>query len=362
MEDFSNWYKPYCDTIEAIKQSDSYWFNYRYIDSYHSLFNIVIGARGDGKTYGFKIKAIKHFLKTGRQALYLRRTEGEYQDSKNKFLADIGDKFYPYKFRIIKDEMQSCEYDEDGEEYVGEWETVIHFAYLANSIKKKSVSYDKVDLMAFDEFIIKETAYTKYLPDEVETFLNFYETVARMRDVSCYFLANAVSVVNPYFFFFDITLPQTKNGIKKVRDDIVIQIAQDKDYKEAKKETRFGKLIGGTDYAKHAIDNEFVMDTNDLIAKKTRDCFYWLTLEVNSVPYAVYIAKDQTKVFISEDINPNYTCILKISDKGKIKKNSLSHGEKMKLAFLYTAMNNDMLYFENLRARHEVGAMLIKWN
>lgn len=363
MEDYSAWYKPYCDTIEALREpTENFWYSYKQIDSYGALFNNIIGARGDGKTYGFKVKAIKHFLKTGRQSLYLRRTEGEYADAKSKFLSDIEGKFYPYRFRVRADEMQCCEYDEDNEAYVGEWETVLHFAYLANSIKKKSVSYDKVDFIAYDEYLIEQKGQIRYLDNEVEIFLHFYETVARLRDVKCYFLANAVTAINPYFFFFNITLPNTKSGIKRIKEDIVIQLAQDEEYKKKKKETRFGKLVSGTDYEKHAINNEFILDTKDFLGKKTRDSYYWLTVVVDKNAYGVYVKNRGEEVYISEDVNMQYPKKMEFESRGRIIKNRLSAGERRQLAMLYNSLRINRLWFESLKARADVGSILIRWN
>ena len=54
--------------------------------SYNALFNFIVGARGTGKTYGFKQWAIKDFLKTGAQFVYVRRYKQEMKDIKNFFL------------------------------------------------------------------------------------------------------------------------------------------------------------------------------------------------------------------------------------------------------------------------------------
>lgn len=45
--------------------------------SYNALFNIVLGGRGIGKSYQWKIKAVRDFLKKGKQFGYIRRYKDE---------------------------------------------------------------------------------------------------------------------------------------------------------------------------------------------------------------------------------------------------------------------------------------------
>ena len=70
----------------------------------------------------------------------------------------------------------------------------------------KSATFEKVDTIIFDEFIIDKGSY-HYLQNEVIQLLDIIETIARLRDIKIIFLGNAISVTNPYFTFFDITLP-----------------------------------------------------------------------------------------------------------------------------------------------------------
>ena len=70
----------------------------------------------------------------------------------------------------------------------------------------KSTSFNKVSTIIFDEFIIDKGCY-RYLANEVEQFLDMVETIARLRDVRVLFLGNAISVTNPYFTYFNLTLP-----------------------------------------------------------------------------------------------------------------------------------------------------------
>ena len=78
-------------------------------------------------------------------------------------------------------------------------EPFIYFVALSTSRQLKSNNYPTVNKIVYDEFIIDKGRIT-YIKNEPEVFLDLFETVARLRDnVRAVFLANSVTVVNPYF-------------------------------------------------------------------------------------------------------------------------------------------------------------------
>ena len=52
-------------------------------------------------------------------------------------------------------------------------------------------------------------------------FLGLIETIARMRDVKIFMLANSVSATNPYFLYFDLHLPYN-NDIITFKDGLIL--------------------------------------------------------------------------------------------------------------------------------------------
>src|SRR5690606_5610588 len=85
-----------------------------------------------------------------------------------------------------------------------QWSTVCYFQCLSVGQQVKGASFDLVTSIVFDEFII-EKGLIQYLPDEATAMTNFYSTVDRNQDKTrVYFLANSVSITNPYFLEYDI--------------------------------------------------------------------------------------------------------------------------------------------------------------
>lgn len=78
--------------------------------------------------------------------------------------------------------------------------------------------------------------------NEVFIFLNLLESLGRLEDLRVFLLANAVTITNPYFLFFDINVPYNSD-IALYKDNLIlVQIMKNEKYREAKRQTRFRKI------------------------------------------------------------------------------------------------------------------------
>lgn len=107
------------------------------------------------------------------------------------------------------------------------------------------------------------------MKNEVFNFLNLLETIARLRDVRVLLLANAVTITNPYFIYFNLNLPYNNDIHLFKNNTILLQYMKNENYRETKKQSKFGQLIEGTDFADYAINNNFIQDNNTFIEKKS---------------------------------------------------------------------------------------------
>ena len=254
--------------------------------SYSALFNFIIGNRGGGKTYGSKKYVIERFKKTGEQFIYLRRYKQEFK-RKNEFFKAICSEFPNDKFEI------------KGNTILINDETAGFFVPLSTSKIEKSSEYPSVTTIIFDEFIIDKGTY-RYLADEVICFLEFYETVARTRNnVKVFFLSNAITISNPYFLYFNLSLPYQAKI--KCKNDVLIELVANKDFINYKKNTRFGKLISGTEYSDYAIENKFLRDNTNFIEKKSGICDYYFGIRFKGENYGVWVNWEKGKMWLSSD-------------------------------------------------------------
>ena len=111
---------------------------------------------------------------------------------------------------------------------------------LSTAQNLKGSNFEKVKYIIFDEYLI-ESGQRHYLPNEVDNFLGLIETLARMREVKIFMLANAVSTTNPYFLYFDLHLPYNSDIVTFKNGLILVQYMCNEEYRQAKKETKFRK-------------------------------------------------------------------------------------------------------------------------
>ena len=281
-----------------------YYYNGYKTLTHNALYNFIIGNRGGGKSFWAKYWAINDFLKNGSEFIYLRRYSKELKTIKN-FFNDVAE-FFPNVIFQVKGRTFLINEQKAGECLI-----------LATSKIEKSNSYPLVNKIIFDEFIIDKGVY-RYLPNEVEYFLELYETVARTREVKTFFLANAITQTNPYFLYFNIELPYNKtvqtfynNGsgsfVKKKNKenaDVLIELVANADYIKMKNKTRFGQLITGTNYSAYAVENTFLRDSETFIQKKGINARYSFKLIYKDSVLGVWVDYTEGYYILSDDIDP----------------------------------------------------------
>ena len=274
---------------------ENIFMNFQKILSYNALLSFILAERGVGKSFGSKLYVAKRFLKTGKQFVYIRRYKTELKEAMMKKGNPI---FFDQikKDPAVKDHKLTNTNDTmsiDGK--------VCGYAIplsIANILK--SATYEGVDTIIFDEFIIDKGHY-HYLQNEVIQMLDVIETISRLRDIRVLFLANSISITNPYFTFFNLTLPYNSE-YKTFKDGLIlVYYGKNLKYREVKKATRFGKLIDGTEYGKYAIDNEFLRDSKSFIKKKTKNCKFYFILVIQNKKFGIWCDYKEGYMFISND-------------------------------------------------------------
>lgn len=271
-----------------------FYYTLQRVLSFNALINFIIGERGCGKSYSGKKHVINRFIKKGEEFVYLRRYKTELKSSVPKFFDDIiaNNEFPEAKFKVKNNIF-----------YIND--KIAGYALpLSTANILKSTSFSKVKTIVFDEFIIDKGCY-RYLQNEVEQFLDIIETIGRLRDIKVFMLGNAISITNPYFTYFNLSLPYNSDIALFKDGSILVNYIKNENYREIKKASRFGKLIEGTDYGRYAIDNEFLRDSKAFIRKKEKWSKFYFILILNGKCYGVWNDYKNGFMFISDDYDPN---------------------------------------------------------
>ena len=272
------------------------WYDKQKLLSYNKIFNFVLSNRGGGKTFHFTRWAIDDFIKNGNMCVWVRR----YQTEIDEML--LNGKF----FDAVREYYQGHELKIEGNVGLIDGEPAIYFIALSTSRQLKSNNYPKVNKIIYDEFIIDKGRIT-YIKNEPEVFLDLYETIFRLRDNGrAVFLANCVTVVNPYFTFFRIR-PNAGKRFNVYPRGICVEFFTDAEFIDAKKKTRFGKLIEGTKYSEYSVENKWLNDNDTFVEPKPKNgCQFLMGLKYQGQMYGFWVNYEVGNVYVNRQYDPSY--------------------------------------------------------
>jgi hypothetical protein len=179
------------------------------------IFNIGIASRGSGKTFAMTRRLVQNAYLLNRKFVMLVRYQNEIDTFKmsgfgglNSWIAEKG---HTYKFEkthrlaIGGNDIYLQNIAEDGVKIADD----IHIGFIIslNTYQKlKKIDYSEVDWIFQDELLTDDG---KYLKDEPIKLMNLMETISRgyrepYRFVRFFGMANATSLLNPYFKFLKI--------------------------------------------------------------------------------------------------------------------------------------------------------------
>lgn len=320
------------------------WYDKAQLLSHNKIMNMVLSNRGGGKTFHFTRWGIDDFKKNGNQCVWVRR----YQTEIDEML--LNGKF----FDAVREYYPNDELKVEGNLGLVNGEVAFFFIALSTSRQLKSNNYPLVTKIVFDEFIIGKGRVT-YLKAEVEVFLDLYETVARMRDnVRAVLLANSITIVNPYFLFWNIKPDPRKRFT--VHGQVCVELFTDADFIEQKKKTRFGQLVSNTRYGDYAIDNKWLLDKDTFIEDKTPDAEFMLGMKYNGTMYGFWVDYKRGLMYANKQYDPSsyslYCLTRDDHETNLLLVKSLTESKRVQR--IVFAFRNGLLRFSDMQTKNQV--------
>ena len=319
--------------------------------TYNRIYNFVVGVRGGGKTFNTLLHAIRRYEKTGEQFIYLRRRAVDLDDACHRkeggdLFSDIRHKGYVkgVDIKVVADKSGGYNfyYNDD----------IMGYG-KALSTARRSTSLPLVELIIFDEFLIDDTVgHDRYLNSGNEMFLfnNFYETIARGRDIPVVFLGNSFSMVNPYFLELGIRIDKPiDNKIYKGKFWTVL-LWKDEEFLSTREQTQFFQATKGTKMHEHAFGNTFYLDRKDFVRKRSRESEHQFSLVYLGKTYGVWVDWDKGEYYVSKkgaNTTRDKTISMSLADN---KPNNVSIRRYRNMPFMRAfrmAVDNNSVYFDN---------------
>lgn len=183
------------------------YYTYDNIDKLDATYNLIIGQRSNGKTYGWCRKAIDAYIDSGLANAYIRRYDEEIRPTNIANLfnphADYISKKTNGKYNAIVYRLHAyyfARYEQTAigtEKKTAQDKTPFCRTYAINTTETTKGSDDgEIKYICFDEFMTRRF----YLNNEFVLFQNLLSSLIRNRSgVKIYMLANTVNKYCPYF-------------------------------------------------------------------------------------------------------------------------------------------------------------------
>lgn len=318
----------------------SKFYNPNKLLSYNRILNFVIGARGIGKTYGFKKYVVKRFIKTGEQFIYLKRYKTDIKGI-NQFFDSLSKEFPEHSFKVKGKELYIDDKLCGWVMSLSSWQSI------------KSREFPNVTTLIYDEFMLEDSSNQRYMDNEPEALLNLMDTIIRNRDnarMIC--LSNAVSITNPFFIYFDV-IPNI-NKRYNAYEDIVVEIPDSKDFSNERIKTPFGSLISKVDYGKFSLGNEFVNDSSVFIEKRSKDSRFQFSIVFSGMTFGIWVDVEQGVMYLSDDFDPStrYKFSLTTDDLNEDSPLIKNWRDNFFLSRMVNAFLNGYLRFDNQMCRN----------
>jgi hypothetical protein len=332
----------------------SIYLDWTRILSYNVLLYMILAERGVGKSYGAKKFCISHYKKKHKKFAWLRRYASDLESA-------IGNKEHPEFFNDIKREFPKNEFGVNTNGKINyltmDDETIGYAMSLRSAESLKGTAFDDVDTIILDEFLVGDGG-SRYLKDEPLYLLSIIESIARLRNIRVILLGNSTSTVNPYFDFFNVHIPYNSEYQVFKDNTILVAYLKNQAYRDAKKESKFGKLVADTKYEKYAINNEFINDSNTFIKKKPAKARLFCNIIINNTVYGVWM--DKLDMFVSSKYNPNYSVNVTFDFNSHDEKTLLLKSRNVFMQNITKHYRYGVLYFENQQIKHAIMDLLKK--
>lgn len=306
------------------------YYNYNKIKTYRQPIKAIVGGEGIGKTYGLKIELLQENDKEPFEVVWFIRYD-----------VDIN----PLYIQKWQDDLP-IEYKEritvDGQTILVDGKPFVYFKALSKFIVGKGIPYPNVKHAVFDEFILDKDS--RYLSNEIFAFKRWTQSIFRLRNVSWWLLANALTFDNPYFNYFKVK--KSKDSEWFSNDKIVVHFPKGrKEFISVAMEADYYKLFNDEETISYGLNAEFYFDNEEFISSQPRYAQPKFNIKVGKEIYSIWGTKkllwvstrkitQRTFALTKSDVAPNISFLPQLQQS------------------IQQAYTNNILYFENLTIKN----------
>ena len=259
--------------------------------SYNAITTIVNSNRNYGKTWTFKKRAVRRFLKHGNKTIWLRIFKTEAKECVRKFfepgvLKYCGLEWYDKKTKKgnLKQEGNTF-YIRRGKV----WDSVIFVYALCDKEALRGADDVAIDTIVLDEYSKTPSSLRRYRGNMVTDFYDIFISAKREHEVRAVLLGNLEAYANPFLAYFGIQPPPRQwNGIRSYKDGTIVIQQIDNKPKSSDYENRLAKMFKGTAYGDYLYEGAVKGSKKVRIKKRPPYAYLYAQVDFKGGKFAIY--------------------------------------------------------------------------
>ena len=270
--------------------------------SYDADVTMVVGARGYGKTFGWRKSTTKRDIKLTKEGNDRRFTEIVRYKSQ---LSMVSDNYFSrlsrepelrdYVFRTDARYMFWADRPSNKNKKP-DWYKLGYFVAMTDYQTDKTRTFDYVDRLLMDECILdRQDRFHRYLPNEVALLANIVDTVTRERaDIDglkphVYLLGNAVDISNPYFAHYGVG-SDLEYGYRWYHNKtFLLHFVESSNYSREKSAgTVAGRMLDGMVEGRENVQNIFHNISTEFVYKKPKNAKFLFAIILDGDKFGIW--------------------------------------------------------------------------
>lgn len=310
--------------------------------SYDADVTCIADARGRGKTFGMREIFLRDAIRHNQNFVQIVRTETRIPQISNGFFDAL---YKPNARGEATSEFarrNPCVFKRQGHDYLWqpvpegaredpkwkpkkkEWRRCGYFVSLSKAQQYKEQTFVNVRRLCLDEALIERpNGHNNYLPYEFIDLVSIVSSCVREQPgdgrhkPNVYLLANACSIVNPYFQHYGIANVPPDGFSWHANKTFLLYVGHDTAYGQTMaSDTVAGRMSQGTAAAAMINDNQFVTKRDWAVAPKTARATFMYGFVCNGTSYGVWSDMREGLFYVNEQVprNANPVFALTASD------------------------------------------------
>ena len=328
-----------------------------------AIYNLINSNRNYGKTWLFKYRAVKRYMKRRKKTLWLRVFKEEAQECASSFFQS-GDLEKKCGLKYWDKKTQTGNYKiSGGVIYLKRGKYAFEPAIIVGALceKRRLRGFDDVaiDTIVLDEYQVTPSQLRRYVGNMVDDFNDIFISIKREHEIRVFMMGNKESRNNPFLSYFGIKqVPESFEGIRTYKEGTILLQQINNKQKQTAYEKRVEKLFKGTAYGAYLYGGQAKGLGVAKVKKAPPTAFLYVQVEWDGYLFRIYSQDGFYYVMNGVDkTRPVFTN----GDSSKwAKGRRLVNKSKNLFKAIVDSIQNGRVYFNN-QGIYEAVAPFIEW-